>query len=82
MRNNFRNFSWNGRKILGDVIAIDGKTICGSKDGALAKCAVHIVSACSSENELILRELAMNEKSMRAQRFLICLRCFILKDVL
>ena len=50
-------------KISGEVVAIDGKPICGSKDIAKNKHAVHIVSAWASENGLVLGELATSEKS-------------------
>jgi predicted transposase YbfD/YdcC len=50
-------------KISGEVVAIDGKTICGSKDIPKNKRAVHVVSAWASQNGLVLGELATAEKS-------------------
>jgi predicted transposase YbfD/YdcC len=50
-------------KISGEVISIDGKTICGSKDKPKNKRAVHIVSAWASQNGIVLGELATDEKS-------------------
>jgi len=45
------------------VIAIDGKTLRGSNDGARDGKAIHIVSAFSTENNLILGQLSTDEKS-------------------
>src|SRR5262249_16764502 len=42
-------------------IAIDGKTLCGSADGALR--ALHLVSAWATENQLSLGCVACAEKS-------------------
>lgn len=46
----------------GEIISIDGKTMCGSK-GKDAKSATHIVSAWASENELILGQIKTDQKS-------------------
>jgi len=43
------------------VIAIDGKTICGS--GTESHRAYHVVSAFVAENQLVLGELVTDEKS-------------------
>ena len=45
----------------GTVIAIDGKTICGSKSKSHK--AYHVVSAFVAENQLVLGELVTEEKS-------------------
>jgi predicted transposase YbfD/YdcC len=45
-----------------EVIAIDGKTLCGSRSGA-GKRAVHIVSAWASVNRLSLAQVKVDEKS-------------------
>ncbi len=45
----------------GSVIAVDGKTICGS--GSKSHKAYHVVSAFVAENQLTLGELATEEKS-------------------
>ena len=50
-------------KISGEVVAIDGKSICGSKDIPRNKRAIHIVSAWATENSLVLGEIATEEKS-------------------
>ena len=44
-----------------DVISIDGKTICGAKING--KSPIHMVSAWSSHNNLVLGQVKVNEKS-------------------
>ncbi|OAV71430.1 Transposase [Bacteroidales bacterium Barb6] len=46
----------------GDVVSIDGKTVCGSRDGD-SKRAVHTVSAWSKASQLSLGQVRVNEKS-------------------
>jgi predicted transposase YbfD/YdcC len=46
-----------------EVVAIDGKTVCASKDIPKKKKAIHVVSAWASMNRLILAEVATSEKS-------------------
>ena len=50
-------------KIQEEVIAIDGKTIRGSKSIREGKRAIHVVSAWAAENGLVLGEVATEEKS-------------------
>lgn len=50
-------------KISNEIVAIDGKTICGSKSISQNKKPIHIVSAWASENGLVLGEIAVEEKS-------------------
>ena len=50
-------------KIGGDIIPIDGKTIRGSKDVANNKRAIHVISAWSAANGIVLGEIATDEKS-------------------
>jgi predicted transposase YbfD/YdcC len=50
-------------KVSQEVIAIDGKTIRRSKDVVNGKRALHVVSAWANENQLVLGQLAVNEKS-------------------
>ena len=45
----------------GEVVGIDGKTVCGS--GSNKKKAVHIISAFAAKNQLCLGQLATDEKS-------------------
>ena len=49
-------------KIRGEVVAVDGKTIRGSKCDTEGKRAIHVVSAWAAENGLVLGELATDEK--------------------
>lgn len=46
-----------------DIIPIDGKTICNSKDEFNAKKAIHMVSALSTKHGLILGQKKCEEKS-------------------
>lgn len=46
----------------GQVIAIDGKTLCGAKSKGI-KFPVHMVSAWANENNLVLGQVRVNEKS-------------------
>ncbi len=47
----------------GEVIAIDGKCLRGSKDGTHTKTAIYMVSAWAQQNELVLAEEKVAEKS-------------------
>ena len=47
----------------GDVIAIDGKTLWRSHDSASSKSAIHMVSAWSSANGVVLGQEKTAEKS-------------------
>ena len=49
------------RKTKGEIISIDGKTVCGSWD-AKAK-AIHMVSAWANANQLVLGQVKTEEKS-------------------
>lgn len=51
------------KEIKDEVVAIDGKTIRGSKSITENKKPVHIVSAWAAENGLVLGEVATDEKS-------------------
>ncbi len=55
--NNFRH------AIARETIAIDGKTVCGSRDQALGRKAIHVVSAWATENKLVLGQIKVDEKS-------------------
>jgi predicted transposase YbfD/YdcC len=50
-------------RIPGDIVAVDGKTLRGSYDRASSKAAIHMVSAWSTANELVLGQLKTEEKS-------------------
>lgn len=45
----------------GEIISLDGKCLCGSKDGD--KSAIYMVNAWASENKLVLGQQKVNEKS-------------------
>lgn len=51
------------RLTQGQVIAIDGKTLCGSASRTNGKKAIHMVSAFASANKVVLGQLACAEKS-------------------
>ena len=50
------------KKTKGEVVSIDGKTMRGTRVAG-SKCATHIVSAWADENELILGQIQVDEKS-------------------
>ncbi|MBU0683776.1 MAG: ISAs1 family transposase [Candidatus Omnitrophica bacterium] len=57
--------SWT-RTLVDDiknVIAIDGKSVCGSRQGILGKKAIHMVSAFSCAHRLVLGQIKTDEKS-------------------
>ena len=47
----------------GQVVAIDGKTVRGSRDGASGKSAIHMVSAWASANQLIVGQVKVASRS-------------------
>lgn len=51
------------RKSKGRFVAIDGKTVCGAKDGDQVTSPIHLVSAWLSKNGLVLGQVKTNEKS-------------------
>ena len=54
---------WSIAKLTaGEVVAIDGKTLCGTR-GAGKKALVHMVSAWASANNLVLAQRKVDEKS-------------------
>jgi len=50
-------------KISGEIVAVDGKTIRRSKDLAKNRRAIHVISAWSTANGIVLGEIATDEKS-------------------
>jgi predicted transposase YbfD/YdcC len=50
-------------KLPGDVVAIDGKTACGTHDAAIDLSPLHLISAWSSANSLVLGQLRTSDKS-------------------
>jgi len=51
------------QELLNEVIAIDGKTLCGSADSSTGRSAIHMVSAFASGAKLILAQQVVDEKS-------------------
>jgi predicted transposase YbfD/YdcC len=51
------------RVTKGQVVAIDGKTLRGSHDGAIGKDAIHLVSAWASANGIVLGQRKVDAKS-------------------
>lgn len=47
----------------GTIVAIDGKTMCGTADEKAGKKAIHIVNAWCSENKMILGQVKTDDKS-------------------
>jgi predicted transposase YbfD/YdcC len=47
----------------GEIIAIDGKTLCGTYDSSDPHTALHMVSAWASKNDLILGQIKTEKKS-------------------
>lgn len=47
----------------GDVIAIDGKTLCRSYDKSRRRSAIHMISAFPTMNSLVLGQIKTDEKS-------------------
>jgi predicted transposase YbfD/YdcC len=51
------------KKMTGEIIPIDGKTIRGSYDRNQSQSALHVISAWSSEQRLVLGQLKVEDKS-------------------
>ena len=51
------------KKVNGEVVAIDGKTVRRSFSKTNKKSAIHIVSAWASESKIVLGQVKVNEKS-------------------
>lgn len=47
----------------GQVIALDGKLPRGSRDGTIGRGAIYIVSAWATENQIVLGQVKVNDKS-------------------
>ena len=60
----FRNWTEGLRKkVSGEIVAIDGKTLRRSHDKSRGKSAIHMVSAWGRENGLVLGQIKVDEKS-------------------
>ena len=58
-----RTDSEHKRHLLIDIIAIDGKTVRGSQDMSFGKRAIHMVSAWSTSNRVVLSQEKVSDKS-------------------
>ena len=74
--------SWTQKisKVVGGVIALDGKTICNSGIGD--EKAIHLISAFSVENNLILGQLATEAKSNEITAFPLLIELLDLKKAI
>ncbi len=63
IRNNIKIPGIQNGEFDKDVISIDGKTVCNSKDSVTGKKAIHMVSALSSKYGLVLGQQKCYEKS-------------------
>ena len=50
-------------RVPGEVIAIDGKTLCNSADAGAGAAAIHMVSAFATDSRLVLAQQKVAEKS-------------------
>ena len=66
------------RTTKGEVISIDGKTICGSRDNG-KKSIVHMVSAWAEVNNIVLGQLKVDEKSNEITAIPELLKLLVLK---
>ena len=64
---------------ISGVIALDGKTIRHSFDTALGKSAIHMVSAWSSVNRLVLGQVKVDDKSNEITAIPKLLRLLVIK---
>ena len=59
----FVDFEDFDKKISGEIVAIDGKTLRRSHHKSASKSAIHMVSAWGRENGLVLGQVKVDEKS-------------------
>lgn len=64
----------------GEVVALDGKTICGSDDKNSGKSALHVVSAYACGNRLCLAQQVVAEKSNEITAIPALLKLLTVKD--
>lgn len=76
--------SWTQRvaKVVGGVIALDGKTICNSADKAGGTRAIHVVSAFSADNDMVLGQLFTEAKSNEITAFPLLIEMLDLKGAI
>lgn len=66
----------------GEVISIDGKTICNSDEKSIGKKAIHVVSAYTSAYNLCLGQQAVDEKSNEITAIPLLLDLLFIKDAI
>ena len=66
------------QKTKGEIISIDGKTVCGSRDAKTK--AIHMVSAWANANQLVLGQVKTEEKSNEITAIPTLLEMLELKD--
>lgn len=66
----------------GDIVSIDGKALRKSFDKASAKSAIHMISAFSAANELVLGQLKTEDKSNEITAVPKLLECLILEGAI
>ncbi len=76
----FINWTQRISNVVGGVIAIDGKTICNSGSGD--EKAIHLVSAFSVENDIVLAQLATEAKSNEIRAFPLLIDLLDLKEAI
>ena len=76
----FINWTQRISSVVGGVIALDGKTICNSGSGD--EKAIHLVSAFSAENNIVLGQLATEAKSNEITAFPILIELLDLKQAI
>jgi predicted transposase YbfD/YdcC len=76
----FINWTQKIAKVVGGVIALDGKTIRNSADGE--ERAIHLVSAFSVENDIVLGQLATEAKSNEITTFPLLIELLDLKGAI
>jgi predicted transposase YbfD/YdcC len=67
--------SASGNKLAG-VVAIDGKTLCGSRDVASGKGAIQMVSAWARSNRMVLGQVKVDDKSNEITAIPVLLKLF------
>lgn len=70
------------KSINKEVVAIDGKTLKGSKDAFHNQPAIHIVNAWANSNELVLGQLKTNTKSNEITAIPLLLDLLDIKDTI
>lgn len=76
----FINWTQKISKVIGGVIALDGKTLCNSGSGD--EKAIHVVSAFSVENDIVLGQLSTEAKSNEITAFPLLIELLDLKEAI